>query len=307
MDRTFEEELKRIAKRRRWAFIELTYAEKMVEHNRLCSSGRRALLKYLMTVFHGAKETTFTFQRRYGINEKVEVEDLYDVKYEWALHDLSLWSKECEALALATSNNAMYAYLRQQYGSGIKVVKTLRWLLLSQHVPRKSVLFVETWLKPAMQNDFLQKVDTLSSPDGCWLWKGATKDEGYGKVFLRMPNGSIERTAHRAAFIWWVAALTKARPCVLHRSFCNNRNCLNPSHLYAGTKEDNTNDRIAWGSNNYSSGMNNPNSKLTELQVRVIRSLYSRTRMSQQKLADIFGTTDTAIWSVVNRKTWPNL
>jgi hypothetical protein len=69
--------------------------------------------------------------------------------------------------------------------------------------------------------------------DGCWMWTGARKPEGYGvSSFV----GRIT-SAHRLSYEIFFGP---TKLCVLHK--CDVPGCVNPSHLYAGTSRDNTRD-----------------------------------------------------------------
>lgn len=69
----------------------------------------------------------------------------------------------------------------------------------------------------------------------CLIWTGALNGGGYGVGTF--PSG--EGLAHRVAF-------RKSRGCsgenVLH--LCHRRCCVQPSHLYSGSKQDNADDRL---------------------------------------------------------------
>lgn len=73
----------------------------------------------------------------------------------------------------------------------------------------------------------------------CWEWTGHKQQKGYGVLgYLRM-NAS----AHRIA--WLLTNGPAGRMQVLHK--CDNPGCVNPSHLFLGTNEDNVRDKVAKG------------------------------------------------------------
>ncbi len=75
----------------------------------------------------------------------------------------------------------------------------------------------------------------------CWLWKSQTQPNGYG-MFRVGPRTSSPLYAHRVA--WELAyGPIPAGQSVLHR--CDQRNCVNPAHLFLGTHTDNMRDASA--------------------------------------------------------------
>ena len=85
---------------------------------------------------------------------------------------------------------------------------------------------------------------------------------------------------------------------VLHR--CDNPPCCNPKHLFLGTKLDNARDRASKGRGRDQRGERNPSAKLTEAEVREIRSAIG----SQAAIAARYGVTQTAVSLIVRNKNW---
>ena len=71
---------------------------------------------------------------------------------------------------------------------------------------------------------------------GCWEWCRYIDKEGYGRVRFK---GSRSIGAHR------VAVSIPKDLVTLHS--CDNRKCINPSHLSHGTQGDNTRDMMLKG------------------------------------------------------------
>lgn len=72
-------------------------------------------------------------------------------------------------------------------------------------------------------------------PRGCWLWTGADNGKGYGQTWV---NGR-RQYAHRASFVHYHGPVPKGHD-VCHR--CDVPSCVNPTHLFAGTRSDNMRD-----------------------------------------------------------------
>lgn len=87
--------------------------------------------------------------------------------------------------------------------------------------------------KQSISERFWSKVDRRG-PDECWLWLASILNNGYGCFSSEWSN-----LAHRVAWEL-VCGPIPAGLCVLHR--CDVKLCVNPAHLWLGTKADNNAD-----------------------------------------------------------------
>lgn len=105
--------------------------------------------------------------------------------------------------------------------------------------------------------------------DGCWLWTRAKNGVGYGCLtsWYKLCGDGL---AHRIAYRMTHGEIPDGM-CVCHR--CDVPNCVNPAHLFLGTRADNNRDKIEKGRSNW--GTRHGNAKLNDAQVREIRGMVS--------------------------------
>jgi len=77
--------------------------------------------------------------------------------------------------------------------------------------------------------------------DDCWLWQGFLNRQGYGNTMI---NGYTTK-AHRWSYLLFKGPIGPF--CVCHS--CDNPSCVNPDHLWLGTKKQNAIDREVKGRN----------------------------------------------------------
>jgi len=133
---------------------------------------------------------------------------------------------------------------------------------------------------------FLSKVEAVES--GCHEWQSTLNRGGYGKFYFE----GKQEPAHRVSFILFSGSIPAGR-WVLHK--CDNRKCVNPEHLFLGGAIENIADMDG-------KSRRGTKCKLTERDAQIVKALLS-SGISQQKVADAFGTDQTSISRVKLGKT----
>ena len=144
---------------------------------------------------------------------------------------------------------------------------------------------------------FWDKVN-IGTHSECWEWKGSIDREGYG----RFRNNKKIVSAHRMAYILALGLIPEGL-CACHH--CDNRKCCNPTHLFTGTNIDNIKDRVR--KSRSARGERNSQAKIGEAQVIEIRHLCKNTKMTQRKIAKIFGISFQEVNNICLGKKWKHL
>lgn len=146
----------------------------------------------------------------------------------------------------------------------------------------------------SIEEKFWSKVDK-NGPNGCWVWTGTKKDNGYGAI-------GEHQTAHRVSYELHYGAISQGFH-VCHK--CDNRACVNPEHLFLGTNLDNIQDRVK--KHRSACGEHHGCHRLNEDQIRQIRYLHDVVNMKHKQLAQIFGVGQDQITRIVNRDLWKHI
>lgn len=153
-----------------------------------------------------------------------------------------------------------------------------------------------------MEDRFWAKVDRRA-PDECWPWTGVVTGFGYG-FMLRDDEGGKWYLAHRLSYELHVGPITDDL-CILHH--CDNPPCVNPAHLYAGTRADNARDRARRHRGAPQAGGGNHHALLTEADVYEIVRLVEEEHMSQLAVAEQYGIKQPQVSRIVRRVAWSHL
>ena len=136
------------------------------------------------------------------------------------------------------------------------------------------------------------------TPNACWEWQAGFFSVGYGQFHIK----SYPIGAHRVAY-WIAFGVFPKNICVLHR--CDNRKCVNPEHLFLGTKGDNNKDAMYKGRNSY--GERRWKAVLTEQDVLEIRKRYTAGNSDRRKLSNEYGIGYQQIWRITKGRSWRHL
>lgn len=149
-------------------------------------------------------------------------------------------------------------------------------------------------MNPAQSSRFFSKVKKRAH--SCWNWVGAMNSCGYGRFFL---NGK-SNFAHRVIYKHTIGEIPDGL-CVCH--MCDNPACVNPRHLFLGTRKDNLDDMRKKGRDNFQRGSDHPGAILDEEKVIEIWRLVI-SGMAQCKIAELLGVSRGAISQVVVGRRW---
>ena len=134
--------------------------------------------------------------------------------------------------------------------------------------------------------------------NSCLLWSEGVNTSGYAQCYY---NGK-KYYGHRLAWILHNKQEIPVGLLVCHS--CDNRNCLNPNHLFLGTPKENSRDAMVKGRLN--KGSNVFASRLTEKDVLEIRKL-EESGKSVKALSEIYCVSLRTIYLIINRQSWRHL
>ena len=160
------------------------------------------------------------------------------------------------------------------------------------------------YVRGSLEERFWSKVDTKDDAE-CWEWKASLDTSGYGNFGVPRNDGTgrfIMQRAHRVAWELLNGSLQGSHQHLCHT--CDNRKCVNPSHMFVGNPQLNMADCSAKGRLGDRKGENNPRSVVNDTVVRAIRA---DSELPLSKLMNKYGLPQTTVSDIRRGKTWSHL
>lgn len=148
---------------------------------------------------------------------------------------------------------------------------------------------------------FWSKVGDRSNADECWHWIAAHDQHGYGVFWMA---GRLTK-APRASWELHNGPIPEGS-WVLHR--CDTPSCVNPTHLFLGTRADNLRDMREKGR-----GRGNPHPpclgerhRMAKLNWAIVAEARARHSAGEglSALAREYQVTPPTMWSLLHHHTW---
>jgi hypothetical protein len=153
------------------------------------------------------------------------------------------------------------------------------------------------------EGSFWSKVDRSNGSESCWEWTAAADPSGYGALKV----GRKKVNAHRYSLELKLGRPLQPGMDACHT--CGNRLCVNPSHLYEGTRKQNVADAIAAGTHALDFGTNPPKGTRhgsNILSEQAVLSIYTRAWAGERlvDLATEYGVRKETISEIKQGRNW---
>jgi len=146
---------------------------------------------------------------------------------------------------------------------------------------------------PSAEERFWAKVDRAGE---CWEWTAGKNAAGYG-IF----NKGNDQYAKAHVFSLELATGERRPDGMDTCHTCDNPSCVNPDHLYFGSRQQNMDD--AWNRGRFPVGEDRPSAKTTELDVVAIRNEYA-AGAEVDDLCAAYGLKNSTIRCIVLGYKW---
>jgi len=158
-------------------------------------------------------------------------------------------------------------------------------------------------------------IDRSKRSGGCLEWLGRINPLGYGIFKIRsleMKGLTTKKTknsyfscgVHRVAYKTWVGDIPEGN-YVLHT--CDNRKCIEPSHMFLGTHLDNMRDMKDKNRQNKRPGEKHHLTKFSDQDVINIRKLWDTGKFSQRELYERYKVSAACMCNIIRGNTWKHL
>jgi len=144
---------------------------------------------------------------------------------------------------------------------------------------------------------FWQLVEA-GQPGECWRWRGTKNPKGYSNQ-IEIAGRGEQRRAHVWAYVLLLGDVPEGQ-CVCHN--CDNRECVNPLHMFLGSRSENHADMVSKG--RHACGEKNGAARLAKVVALQIRERYERGGVTQKQLAEEFGISRAQVSNITRGHQW---
>ena len=145
---------------------------------------------------------------------------------------------------------------------------------------------------------FQELVDRTTKEGDCWVYPSNTR---YAQVRIKGTRKSIG--VHRLAWICNFGDIPKGH-CVCHE--CDNPHCINPEHLWLGTNQENTADKVAKDRQARGAKVSWAYSNLTAVDVQEIRELHE-AGIPRKIIMRLYPVKKSNYYNIVNKVYWQHV
>ena len=142
-----------------------------------------------------------------------------------------------------------------------------------------------------MTKDFWANVDARGT--GCWPWKGAVTQRGYGYLSY---NGRT-KLAHRIA---WEQTNSTLLPLECIGWTCENRLCCNPDHMFKYRRKSHDGEVHT----RTRRGEEHPNARLRLWQIEEMRQFYATGSYTYKRLSKRYEVSQKQIGRIIRGEQW---